>query len=189
MIANSDWQLKMEKWCLFGWRPSNTTHQFKSALDSLSPENHLPCIEITIPQTTSKQLRTVSKITLNESRQFLHHHDGQITVDHCASNCGIQKSYFFIPPYLINVEQGCGAFKCKSCDALGYRFTLDCADNQPMRTLMTSNREIQTFHEGEWSEIIRPIEIFPLLYISPCAVKINLTWVHFVLVVLLTSFT
>lgn len=38
-------------------------------------------------------------------------------------------------------------------------FPLTCVDNQPMRTAPTSGREIQTFHEDDWTSRIPPISL------------------------------
>lgn len=42
-------------------------------------------------------------------------------------------------------------------------------DKQPMRTVTTSVREIQTSREDDWTEHILPIGVFLTLYIKPRA--------------------
>lgn len=81
----------------------------------------------------------------------------------------------------------CGECMCKSLDAVWYSFSLTCANQQPLRTVTTVRREIQTSREGEGTESILPIGICPTLYINLGAVNTNWTSFYSVVVFLLTS--
>lgn len=59
-----------------------------------------------------------------------------------------------------------------------YSFKLACLDKHPMKIVAASGRETQTFGEGDWTERILPIGIFPALHINPWAENITRSYVY-----------
>lgn len=80
-----------------------------------------------------------------------------------------------LPPCGWYIGYNCEEVTCKSNEALRSSHALRKV--HPMRIVLISDREMQTFHESEWAECIPPIGIFSTLNLNPWAVQI--TWTCF----------